>query len=97
MGELAQVVLVGGVALLASTIAGVTGFGGAVLLLPALVWAVGARDAVVVLTVAQLVGNGSRVLWGRSDLNRPLDKTVAATSDPTLAPPGVDAVIDDDG
>ena len=47
--------------MLAATIAGVTGFGGAVLLLPVLVWAFGARDAVIVLTVAQLIGNGSRV------------------------------------
>lgn len=59
----AEVLLVGAAALLAATVAGVTGFGGAVLLLPVLVWAVGARDTVVVLTVAQLVGNGSRVLF----------------------------------
>lgn len=44
---------------------GHTGFGGAVLLLPVLIAAVGARDAVVVLTVAQLAGNGSRVLFNR--------------------------------
>jgi uncharacterized membrane protein YfcA len=53
----------------AATIAGVTGFGGAVLLLPVLVWAVGARDAVIVLTIGQLAGNGSRMLLNRRDVN----------------------------
>jgi uncharacterized membrane protein YfcA len=77
MEQLAQVVLVGGAALLASTVAGVTGFGGAVLLLPVLVWAVGSRDAVVVLTVAQLVGNGSRVLLNRSDIDTAVLKRFA--------------------
>lgn len=57
-------------ALAASTLAGVTGFGGAVVLLPALVWAVGARDAVVALTVAQLAGNGSRVIFNLADVDR---------------------------
>ncbi len=58
-----------GVALVASTLAGVTGFGGAALLLPALVLAVGTRDAVPILTIAQLVGNGSRVWFNRRELN----------------------------
>jgi uncharacterized membrane protein YfcA len=40
-----------------------------VLLLPVLVAALGARDAVVVLTVAQLVGNGSRVYFNRHDVD----------------------------
>lgn len=49
------------VAFLASVLAAVTGFGSAVLLLPFLIDAVGPRDAVVVLTVAQLLGNLGRV------------------------------------
>ena len=64
-----EIIGVGLAAFTAATVAGVTGFGGAVLLLPVLVWAVGARDAVVVLTIAQLVGNGSRVLLNRQDVN----------------------------
>ncbi len=52
-------------AFIASTISGVTGFGGAVLMLPALVAAYGARPAVVILTIAQAVGNGSRAFFGR--------------------------------
>ena len=46
-----------------------TGFGGAAILLPALVLLLGPRDAVVALTVAQLCGNLSRVWFNRTDLN----------------------------
>lgn len=52
-----------------ATLAAVTGFGGAAVLLPVLVWVVGPRMAVPVLTVAQLVGNGSRVWFNRSQVN----------------------------
>jgi uncharacterized protein len=57
------------VALLASTLAAVTGFGGAAVLLPVLVAFFGMRAAVPILTVAQLVGNGSRVWFNRRELN----------------------------
>lgn len=60
---------VGVVALVASTLAAVTGFGGAAVLLPALVMAFGVRDAVPILTVAQLIGNGSRVWFNRRDVD----------------------------
>jgi hypothetical protein len=56
-------------ALAASTLAAVTGFGGAAVLLPFLVMAVGVRDAIPVLTVAQLIGNGSRVWLNRRELD----------------------------
>lgn len=65
----AEVVLVAVAAFVAATIAGVSGFGGAVILLPVLVAIFGARDAIVVLTVAQLVGNGSRVYFNRDDVD----------------------------
>ncbi len=61
--------LVGGCALLASTLGGVTGFGGAAVLLPVLLFAYGARAAVPILTVAQLIGNGSRVWFNREAVN----------------------------
>lgn len=57
------------VALVASTLAGVTGFGGAAVLLPALVAAFGVREAIPILTVAQLIGNGSRVWFNRRELD----------------------------
>ena len=61
--------LLGGVALVASTLAAVTGFGGAAVLLPVLVVTFGVRDAVPILTVAQLVGNGGRVWFNRDQLD----------------------------
>ncbi len=61
--------LVALVALAAGTLAAVAGFVGAVVLLPAPVWAVGVRDAVPILTVAQLVGNGARVWFNRRELD----------------------------
>jgi len=61
--------IIAAVALLASTLAAVTGFGGAAVLLPVLVVAFGVRDAVPILTVAQLIGNGSRVWFNRKDLD----------------------------
>lgn len=66
---LETLLLVGAVALIASTLAAVTGFGGAALLLPVLVIAFGMRDAVPVLTVAQLIGNASRVWFNRRELD----------------------------
>ncbi len=64
--------LLAAVALLASTLAGVTGFGGAAVLLPVLVATFGIRDAVPILTVAQLIGNGSRAWLNRRELNWPV-------------------------
>lgn len=64
--EIAGVGLAG---LVGATLAAVTGFGGAAVLLPVLVWAVGPRLAVPVLTVAQLVGNGSRVWFNRRQVD----------------------------
>jgi uncharacterized membrane protein YfcA len=56
-------------ALAASTLAAITGFGGAAVLLPFLVAAFGMREAVPILTVAQLIGNASRVWFNRRELN----------------------------
>ncbi len=57
------------IALLASTLAAVTGFGGAAVLLPVLVAVFGMRAAIPILTVAQLIGNASRVWFNRHELN----------------------------
>ena len=57
------------VSFIAATLAAVTGFGGAAVLLPVLVWTFGVRDAIPILTVAQLIGNGSRVWFNRRELN----------------------------
>lgn len=58
-----------GLALIAGILSAVTGFGGAAILLPALVMLLGPRDAVVVLTIAQLCGNLSRVWFNRTLLD----------------------------
>lgn len=52
-----------------ATLSAVAGFGGGVLLLPVFVAALGARDAVAVLTIAQLASNGSRVWLNRAEIN----------------------------
>ncbi len=57
------------VSYVASTLAAVTGFGGAAVLLPVLVATFGVREAIPILTVAQLIGNGSRVWLNRHELD----------------------------
>lgn len=59
-------------ALAASTVAAVAGFGGSAILLPVLVPAFGARDAVLIMTIVQLVGNSSRVVFNRGELVLPV-------------------------
>ena len=61
----ANVALLVAAALLASSVAAVAGFGGAAILLPILVAIFGVRDAIPILTVAQLVGNGARAILNR--------------------------------
>ena len=72
MNEIFTVLLLGGAALVASTLAAVTGFGGAAVLLPILIVVFGVRDAIPILTVAQLIGNGSRVWFNRRELALPV-------------------------
>lgn len=55
--------------LLASVVAAVAGFGGSVILLPLVVHLFGIKAAVPILTVAQLIGNASRVWFGRKDID----------------------------
>jgi uncharacterized membrane protein YfcA len=80
-GVLVALVLVGA-AVLASVLAAVAGFGGAVVLLPVLIWAFGVREAVPILTVVQLVGNTSRVFFNRRDLVWPVVGWFAAGAVP---------------
>jgi len=67
--ELSQFLALLLVSLIAATLAAVTGFGGAAALLPVLVSIYGVREAVPILTVAQLVGNGSRLWFNRRELD----------------------------
>lgn len=70
--DIGTLLLVVGAALLGSLLAAVAGFGGAAVLLPFLVAAFGVRTAIPVLTVAQLIGNGSRVWFNRRELDLPV-------------------------
>lgn len=69
MPEMLRWIVVAFTALFASTLAAVTGFGGAAVLLPVLVVVFGVREAIPILTVAQLIGNGSRVWFNRREVN----------------------------
>jgi len=68
MDPLAIVALLGG-AFVASVVAAISGFGGAAILLPILVAVFGVRDAIPILTIAQLIGNGSRVWFNRREVD----------------------------
>lgn len=59
-------------AFLAATLSSVAGFGGATLLLPVFVAIFGIRDAVPILTVAQLASNGSRAWFNRDQVVLPV-------------------------
>ena len=76
-------------ALIASTLAAVAGFGGAAIMLPILVWAVGVRDAIPLLTVAQLIGNLSRVWFNRGELSLPVVKWFALGAVPAAIAGGI--------
>lgn len=54
---------------IAAFISGAAGFGGALLLLPVLSWTIGPSTAVPVLTLAQLIGNLSRVYAGFKEIS----------------------------
>jgi len=63
-----QLALVGVVALLGSMLSAVSGFGSAAVLLPVLAFAIGEKEAVPVLTIAQIVGNASKWWFNRADV-----------------------------
>jgi len=63
-----DLILIFCIAFIAATISGAAGFGGALILLPALTEVVGIKTAVPILTLAQIFGNASRVWFGRTQL-----------------------------
>ncbi|MFJ8782276.1 TSUP family transporter [Streptomyces sp. NPDC102476] len=68
-----------------AALSAVAGFGGGVLLLPVFVAVLGTRDAVAVLTVAQLASNGSRVWFNRCEVERRLVGIFAIGAVPAAA------------
>src|ERR1019366_1402069 len=77
------------VAFAAAMLAAVTGFGGAAVLLPMLVLVFGVREAIPILTVAQLIGNGSRVWFNRRELDWKVVGWFALGGGPTAIVGGV--------
>jgi uncharacterized membrane protein YfcA len=75
--------LIFGAALVGSTLAGITGFGGAAVLLPPLVYIFGVREAIPILTVAQLIGNASRVYFHHGSLDWKVIKYFALAAVPS--------------
>ena len=82
-------VIVALVALIASTVAAVAGFGGAAIMLPVLIWAFGVRDAIPILTVSQLLGNLSRVWFNRGEVEGRVVQWFALGAVPAAAVGGV--------
>jgi uncharacterized membrane protein YfcA len=87
--DLIVVAVVAAAALGASTLAAVAGFGGAAVMLPILVWGFGVRDAIPILTVAQLIGNASRVALNRRELSWPVVRWFALGAVPSAVVGGV--------
>jgi uncharacterized membrane protein YfcA len=61
-----------GAAFLTAILSSVAGFGGATVLLPVFVALFGTRDAVAILTITQLMSNGSRTWFNREQVVRPI-------------------------
>ena len=89
MNEAISIFAVAAAALGASALAAVAGFGGSVIMLPVLVWAFGVVDAVPILTIAQLIGNLSRVLLNRRELRWSVIRRFAIGAVPTAVIGGI--------
>ena len=72
MQDAIAMVAVGGAALVGFTIAGVAGFGGGPVILPALIWVLGPRDAIPILSLAQFVASVVRFLMHRPAVHWPV-------------------------
>lgn len=83
MTGLMMPVVVSVAALIASTVSGVAGFGGAAIMLPTLVWAFGIREAIPILTLSQLIGNLARVWFNRKETSLPVVKWFALGAMPS--------------
>ncbi len=67
-----DLLLVAVTALLAATLSAIAGFSGGSLLLPVLVAVFGVHDAVPMLAVAQVIGNGARAWLNRRQVHSPV-------------------------
>jgi uncharacterized protein len=72
-------------ALVAGTIGGLIGFGSSIILMPALVLAVGPREAVPIIAISGLMANASRVAVWRREVDWRAAAAFSATAIPTAA------------
>jgi hypothetical protein len=77
------------VALVASTLASVTGFGASLLLLPVLAWSFGVRDAIPILSIVQVCTNLSRVVLNREDIVVPVARRFSFGAVPAAIAGGI--------
>jgi len=85
MPDPVSMTILAGVTLLAFTIASVAGFGGGLILMPVLVWMLGPREAIPIITLVQVVGAVSRVGLNWKEISWPVLKWSALGSIPISA------------
>jgi uncharacterized membrane protein YfcA len=84
--EIVVVILAG---LAASVVAAVAGFGGSVIMLPVLVWTFGIQDAVPIMAVVSLIGNLSRVVFNRREVDWAVVRRFAIGAVPAAVAGGI--------
>ena len=85
MPDPVSMTILAGITLLAFTIASVAGFGGGLILMPVLVWMLGPREAIPIITLVQVVGAVSRVGLNWKEISWPVLKWSALSSIPISA------------
>ena len=85
MPDPVTIAILAGISLLAFTVAGLAGFGSGVIALPVLVWMLGPREAVPIITLVQLVGSASRTGLNWKEISWPVLKWSALGSIPISA------------
>jgi uncharacterized membrane protein YfcA len=83
--DFAVLAAVAAAATIGFTIAGVAGFGGGVVILPVLVWALGPREAIPILSVAQGIASAVRFWLHRHDASWPVVRWFAMGAIPVAA------------
>ena len=85
MPDPVAIAILAGISLLAFTVAGIAGFGSGVIAMPVLVWMLGPREAVPIITLVQLVGSASRTGLNWKEISWPVLKWSALGSIPISA------------
>ena len=84
--EIAIVIFAG---LGASFVGAIAGFGGSVIMLPVLVWTFGIQDAVPIMAIVSLIGNLSRVVFNRREVDWTVVRRFAIGAVPAAVAGGI--------